>query len=162
VKTILSEQGLLLPKEELERFGEVVLEERDEQIVIRPKELHETWAGPPTTAGRVQVHVTADVNITAPIARRLVNVELMKKVGQMIMAGEPELLVDGQRVYWKVPFLVVPPLGDPHTYPTGTYALVDARSGLYGMGEREIEVLKAAALPILDRLYPEPEEGLVD
>jgi hypothetical protein len=55
-------------------------------------------------SGWVRVQVTADVNITAPIARRLVNTELMKKVGQMIMAGEPELLIDGKKVYWKVRF----------------------------------------------------------
>lgn len=110
--------------------------------------------------GRIQVQVTADVNITAPIARRLVNTELMKKVGQMIMAGEPELLVDGQKLYWKVLFLVVPPEGDTNIYPTGKHALVDALSGIYVMSKKEIEELKAASDPILDHLYPELKEWM--
>jgi hypothetical protein len=114
------------------------------------------------TKGRIRVGVTAEVNITAPVARRLVNIELMKKVGDMLMTGEPELVIDGQKIYWKVPFLVVPPDDDPNIYPTGTYALVDAISGLYVMNPKEIDTLKAAAYPILDRLYPEPEEGLAD
>jgi len=157
MKTIRSEQGLLLPQEELERFGGVGSGKWKMENGKWKMENPESNLQSPIS--NLQ---SADVNITAPIARRLVNVELMKKVGQMIMAGEPELLIDGQKVYWNVPFLVVPPIGDPHTYPTGTYALVDARSGLYGMGEREIEALKAVARPILDQLYPEPEEGLVD
>ena len=107
--------------------------------------------------GRIQVQVTADINIAAPIARRLVNTELMKKVGQMIMADEPELLVDGQKVYWKVPFLVVSPEGDTKIYPTGKHALVDALSGIYIMSKKEMEELKAASDPILDQLYPELE-----
>lgn len=111
-------------------------------------------------AGRVQIQVTADVNITASIARRLVNTELMKKVGQMIMAGEPELLVDGQKIYWKVPFLVVPPENDPKTYLTGRYALVDAISGIYMLGKKEIEELKAVARPILHQLYPGLKERM--
>ena len=69
--------------------------------------------------GRIRVQVTTDVNIAAPVARRLVNTELMKKVGQMVMAGEPELFVDGQKVYWKAPLLIVPPDGDANAYPTG-------------------------------------------
>ena len=107
--------------------------------------------------GRIRVEVTADVNITAPIARRLVNIELMKKVGDMIMTGEPELLIDGQKIYWKVPFLVVPPDDDPNTHPTGQYALVDAISGLYVLEDDAIEQLKTTSEPLLDRLYPELE-----
>jgi len=37
----MTEQGLVIPKEELERFGEIVLEERGEQVVIRPKSMVE-------------------------------------------------------------------------------------------------------------------------
>lgn len=115
-----------------------------------------------TRAGKIRVEVTAEVNITAPIARRLVNVELMKKVGQMVMAGEPDLVIERERVLWKVPFWVVPPEDDPNTYPTGTHALVDAISGIYVMSKKEIETLKAVARPILDKLYPESEEGFVE
>jgi len=45
MKTIMTEQGLLIPKEELERLGEVVLEERGGQLVIRPKSMVEATRG---------------------------------------------------------------------------------------------------------------------
>ncbi|MDA1190092.1 MAG: hypothetical protein O3A46_00235 [Candidatus Poribacteria bacterium] len=112
--------------------------------------------------GRIRVRVDADVNIAAPIARRLVNVELMKKIGQMVMTGEPELLVEGEHVYWKVPLLVVPPEDDPNTYPTGRFAYVDAIAGRYALTKTENEALRKAAYPILKELYPEPEEGMVE
>lgn len=114
----------------------------------------------PAASGRIRVEVSADVNITAPVARRLVNTKLMLKVGQMILAGEPELLIDGQQISWKVPLLVVPPDDDPKSYPTGRYALVDAITGLYTMTSQEIEELKAASDPILDQLYPDVTEWL--
>lgn len=110
-----------------------------------------------TIMGQIHLQMTADVNITASIAKRMVNVELMKKVGDLIMTGEPELLVDGQKVYWKVPFLVVPPDDDSNTYPTGEYALVEAFSGLYVLKEGALQKLRAAAGPILDCLYPDLE-----
>ena len=116
----------------------------------------------PERAGKIRVEVTAEVNITAPIARRLVNVELMKKVGQMVVTGEPDLVRERERVLWKVPFWVVPPEDDPNIYPTGTHALVDAISGIYVMSKKEVEALKTVARPILDKLYPEPEEGFVE
>ena len=45
MKTIMTEQGLVIPKEELERLGENVLEERGEQVVIRPKSMVEATRG---------------------------------------------------------------------------------------------------------------------
>ena len=45
MKTIMTEQGLLIPKEELERLGEVMLEERGGQVVIRPKSMVEATRG---------------------------------------------------------------------------------------------------------------------
>lgn len=119
------------------------------------KKVKAAQAGQTPVKGQVRIQVTADVNITAPIARRLVNLELIKKVGDLIMTGESELVVDGTKVYWKVPLLVVPPDEDENTYPTGEYALVDAISGLYVLEEEAIEKLKEAARPILDRLYPD-------
>ncbi len=113
----------------------------------------ETQASP-----TIQVEIKAEVNITAVIAKRLVNIELMEKVGQMIMAGEPELAIDGQKIYWKVPFLVVPPDNDPNLYPTGSYAFVDAISGIYVLDEEAQKELITLSDPILDRLYPELKE----
>jgi hypothetical protein len=123
-------------------------------------EAQETNVPSPQLEGRIQVQVTADVNITAAIARRLVNIELMKKVGQSVMAGEPEIYIDGQQFFWKVPFLVVPPDDDLSTYPTGRYALVDAISGCYVLDKASITELKAATRPILYQLYPDLPEWM--
>jgi hypothetical protein len=37
MKAIFTKDGLLIPKEELERWGEVIVEERPYQVIIRPK-----------------------------------------------------------------------------------------------------------------------------
>jgi hypothetical protein len=104
--------------------------------------------------GRIHIEITADVNIAAPVARRLVNTELMKKVGQMLVAGDPELLVEGDKIYWKVPIMIVPPLDGTPAYPSGKYALVNAISGLYSMTKEEVKEIESASEPILQRLYP--------
>ena len=106
----------------------------------------------------MEVSIKANLGVSDRVARRMVNLELIKKVGDLIMTDNPELLMDGEKLYWKVPFLVVPPDGDPNTYPTGQYALVDALSGLYVLEEETIEDLKKASEPILDQLYPELNE----
>ena len=110
--------------------------------------------------GEIHVEITADVSITASIARRLVNTQLMLKVGQMIVAGEPELVTEGQTVYWKVPLWVAPPAHDPTIYPTGTYTLVDAILGTYMLSKQDIEEVKAAARPLLYQLYPDLPEWM--
>jgi hypothetical protein len=106
----------------------------------------------------IEVTIKAEVGISARVARRIVNVELIKKVGDLIMTGTPELFMDGKKLYWKVPFLAVPPDDDANTYPTGQSALVDAHSGLYVLEEEDIVCLKTAARPILTQLYPDLEE----
>ncbi|MDA1193148.1 MAG: hypothetical protein O3A46_15840 [Candidatus Poribacteria bacterium] len=108
--------------------------------------------------GRIRVEVSGDINIGAPIAQRLVDIELMKKVGQMVMAGEPMLLVDGERIYWKVPFVAVPPDDDPNTYPIGVHALVDAIAGTYTLTQSDKEAIRHSARPILYRLHPGLED----
>jgi hypothetical protein len=45
VKTIMTDQGLLVPKEELEQWGEVVVEEKPYQIIIRPKSVTQLTYG---------------------------------------------------------------------------------------------------------------------
>ncbi len=100
------------------------------------------------------IQVVANISIDAKVARRLVSVQLMKKVGQMIIAGKPEISVDGNRVYWEVPLFVVPPDGDSNTYLLVNVARVDATSGIYIMESDFIETIKAESTPILRRLYP--------
>lgn len=105
--------------------------------------------------GRIQV--IANISINATVARRLVNVQLMKKVGQLIITGEPDIAMDGENIYWKVPLFVVPPDGNDKTYPLQHAAFVDAISGIYIMAPDFIEKIKAESTPILYQLYPNLE-----
>jgi hypothetical protein len=106
-------------------------------------------------SGKIQV--VANISINAKIARRLVNVQLMRKVGQMIITGEPEIAVDGESIYWKVPLFVSPPDDDENIYPLKTAVFVDAISGIYVMEAGFVEQLRAESTPILRQLYPELE-----
>jgi hypothetical protein len=45
MKAIMTDQGLLIPKEELERWGEVVVEERPYLLIIRPKSVTQLTYG---------------------------------------------------------------------------------------------------------------------
>lgn len=45
MKTIMTDQGLLIPKEELASWGEVVVEERPYQLIIRPKSVTQLTYG---------------------------------------------------------------------------------------------------------------------
>ncbi len=45
MKAIMTEQGLLIPKEELEQWGEVVVEEKPYQLIIRPKSVTQLTYG---------------------------------------------------------------------------------------------------------------------
>jgi len=47
--------------------------------------------------------VSADINITPFVARQNVNVFLLNHVGNLVSAGEPSLLINGDRLRWKVP-----------------------------------------------------------
>ncbi len=45
MKAIMTEQGLLIPKEELVQWGELVVEEKPYQIIIRPKSITQLTYG---------------------------------------------------------------------------------------------------------------------
>jgi hypothetical protein len=45
MKAIVTEQGLLIPKEELAQWGELVVEEKPYQIIIRPKSITQLTYG---------------------------------------------------------------------------------------------------------------------
>ncbi len=64
-------------------------------------------------AGRLQVdvHLSAELNVTAAIARRKVNAFLATHVGNLLLAGEPALVLT-ERIVWRVPVdLTSPPTG---------------------------------------------------
>ncbi len=45
MKAVMTEQGLLIPKEELAQWGEVVVEEKPFQLVVRPKSVTQLTYG---------------------------------------------------------------------------------------------------------------------
>ncbi len=75
----------------------------------------------------IDVHVTTTVALEADDARRVVNRELVPDLGTGLGAGQPELQVVGERIYWKVPVVLsLPKLG---TLGIVGAVLVDARTG---------------------------------
>jgi len=45
MKVAMTDQGLLIPKEELAKWGEVVVEEKPYQLIIRPKSVTQLTYG---------------------------------------------------------------------------------------------------------------------
>ena len=103
----------------------------------------------------ITLNVKLQVSIDAETARRLVNIQLMLKFGQLVITEEPELYIDKQDIYWKVPLRVVSPDGDNNRYFLNTYALIDAITGHFNMDEQFLKELRAEARPILRKLYPD-------
>lgn len=44
-KTLMTDQGLLIPNDELARLGDIVLEERGALVIIRPRSMVEATRG---------------------------------------------------------------------------------------------------------------------
>jgi hypothetical protein len=66
---------------------------------------------PRTGQLQIEVHLSAEVNVTAAIARRKVNAFLATNVGNLLLADEPVLTL-GERIVWRVPVdLTAPPAG---------------------------------------------------
>jgi hypothetical protein len=64
-------------------------------------------------AGRLQmdIHLSAEVNVTAAMARRKVNAFLATHVGNLLLADDPVLTL-AKHIVWRVPVdLTVPPQG---------------------------------------------------
>ena len=102
----------------------------------------------------ITIQITATLGVNAEVARRMVNVELMMKVGQLVIAGEPFWVIEGERVFWKVPLFVASPSGDGNTYPLKLFTLVDAISGMYVMNPEFAEAVKRESIPIVQKIYP--------
>jgi hypothetical protein len=75
----------------------------------------------------LDLHVVATLTITAEEARRRVNRQVVPDLGTGLVAGEPELMIGGEEIAWRVPLLLsLPNLGE--LGQVGTVA-VEARSG---------------------------------
>jgi len=57
---------------------------------------------------QIDVHLTAQVNISAMVARRKVNSFLALHVGNLLLAGEPTMTL-ANRIVWRVPVDVTTP-----------------------------------------------------
>ncbi len=73
-------------------------------------------------AGQITVNISlsADVHITATMARRRVSRLVISEVGNLLYGGEPSLVV-GERLCWRVPVL----LAYPDTGPVGQVGALD-------------------------------------
>jgi hypothetical protein len=61
----------------------------------------------------LNVHLIATLNITAEEARRQVNRQVVTGLGTGLIAREPELVIAGEQIGWRVPIaLSLPDLGD--------------------------------------------------
>ncbi len=73
-------------------------------------------------SGRVEVdiHLSAEVHVTAATARRRVSRLAISEIGNLLYGGEPSLIV-GERICWRVPVL----LAYPDTGPVGQAGTLD-------------------------------------
>jgi galactose-1-phosphate uridylyltransferase len=100
--------------------------------------------------------VTVEVEVTPRDAKKAVNVWLLQRLGQMLQADEPKLLIDEDRVFWHVPIVVATPDHAP-VGPIGTLQ-VDAIEGTVVASSADLEQLRNAAELILLKLYPAMRE----
>lgn len=68
---------------------------------------------PKTGPIHLSIHVVATLNVTAEEARHRVNCQVVTELGTGLVARDPELIITGERVTWRVPIaLSLPELGD--------------------------------------------------
>src|SRR5687768_6236481 len=72
--------------------------------------------------GRVEVNiqVSADINISAAVARRRVSRLVVSEIGNLLYGGEPTMII-GKRICWRVPVW----LAYPSTGPVGEVGTLD-------------------------------------
>lgn len=82
---------------------------------------------PKTAPIHLSLHIAATLNIGADEAQRLVNQQVVTKLGTGLIARDPQLAIDEERVTWRVPIVLsLPGLGD--VGQVGTVD-IDAASG---------------------------------
>jgi len=61
----------------------------------------------------LRFHVIATLNVTARDACRQVNRQVVAKLGTGLIAQDPDLVIDGEPIVWRVPIVLsLPELGD--------------------------------------------------
>jgi hypothetical protein len=82
---------------------------------------------PQTTPIYLSLHLAATLNVSAEEARRKVNRQVVTELGTGLVARDPELVIAGEQIVWRVPMMLsLPDLGD--LGQVGTVD-VDARTG---------------------------------
>jgi len=101
-----------------------------------------------------KVEVSAKANITAPVARQNVDDFLLNDVGNLLYAGEPELLLSGDGLFWRVPVhYALPSHGGLGS--VGTLA-VDVQTGEVQWTPHELERIKHHAESLYRRTSSSP------
>lgn len=73
------------------------------------------------------LHLVTTLNIAAADARRRVNREVVTELGTGLIGRDPDLVIEGERFFWRVPIVLsLPGLGDLGQVG---HADVDARTG---------------------------------
>ena len=89
--------------------------------------LANTRSIPDTAPIHLSFHVVATLNVTAEEARRQVNRQVVTELGTGLIARDPELVIAGEQIVWRVPIVLsLPGLGD--LGQVGTVD-IDARTG---------------------------------
>jgi hypothetical protein len=89
--------------------------------------LADTDSVPETAPIHLSFHIVATLNVTAEEARRQVNRQVVTELGTGLIARDPELVLAGEQIAWRVPIVLsLPGLGD--LGQVGTVD-IDARSG---------------------------------
>lgn len=90
----------------------------------------------------IDVHLSAEVNLTADMARRKVNAFLATHVGNLLLADEP-IMAFGNRIVWRVPV----DLTAPHKGRLGRVGEIDidVENGELLLNEAQIEAIRERA-----------------
>lgn len=99
----------------------------------------------------IRIHVTGKVAISAPVARRRVTRFVVSHIGNLLCAGEPELVVD-ERFAWRVPVLLTLP-GEGVLGQVGQVN-VDAETGEVDIDPDLIEEIQRNARTLAARSTP--------
>jgi hypothetical protein len=91
-----------------------------EQVVLPTMEL------PVASRVSVKIEVSADINVTAYVARQKANRFLILQVGDQLMAGDPMLAV-GPGLRWRIPVRYAPSMRGP--LGIVGHLMVDATTG---------------------------------
>jgi len=71
-------------------------------------------------SGRIDIHVSAEINVAARSARQRVTRLVASELGNLLYGGDPSLVI-GERIVWRVPVI----LTYPDTGPVGQVGALD-------------------------------------